>query len=233
MIHHLFFSLQEIAGRAVAVDWAVAKAQYKSGNAEGEGPDSDIDASDDPDKDDMGASDSDVDSDDDAAPKKKKQKKSGDGDGEDDEADDDGEDAEKEKEMLHSVMEGLLEKDDDDDDEGDDGDDEEDDEDEAEGDDEDDEETDGAKQRGEQAQDEVKPRPAPDQTTLNKTVFVRGLPLDVTKITLQAKMEGYGRVKACRIVMDKTTGKPKGTAFVEFEEDSGARRASDACARGR
>eukprot|EP00967_Tisochrysis_lutea_P150128 scaffold289857_cov23-Tisochrysis_lutea.AAC.1 len=29
------------------------------------------------------------------------------------------------------------------------------------------------------------------------TVFVRGLPLDVTQVQLQAKMEAYGRVKAC------------------------------------
>ncbi len=33
--------------------------------------------------------------------------------------------------------------------------------------------------------------------------------------------------------MDKTTGKPKGTAFVEYVTAGGAQKAADACARGR
>ncbi len=33
--------------------------------------------------------------------------------------------------------------------------------------------------------------------------------------------------------MDKASGKPKGTAFVEYETEAGAKKAADACARGR
>ena len=36
-----------------------------------------------------------------------------------------------------------------------------------------------------------------------------------------------------RIVMDKATGKAKGTAFVEFKKPEAAKRAADACTRGR
>ncbi|GLI62226.1 hypothetical protein VaNZ11_004823, partial [Volvox africanus] len=49
----------------------------------------------------------------------------------------------------------------------------------------------------------------------------------------QARLEVFGAVKACRLVMDKASGKPKGTAFVEFREDGSADKAAAACARGR
>ncbi|WIA36043.1 hypothetical protein OEZ86_007402 [Tetradesmus obliquus] len=65
------------------------------------------------------------------------------------------------------------------------------------------------------------------------TVFVRGLPLDVTSPELQARFERFGPVTACRVVMDKATGKPKGTAFIEFKGAAGAAAAADACARAR
>eukprot|EP00983_Pelagomonas_calceolata_P089978 1157364-Pelagomonas_calceolata.AAC.11 len=35
------------------------------------------------------------------------------------------------------------------------------------------------------------------------------------------------------LVIDKASSKPKGTAFVEFKAPEGARKAADACARGR
>eukprot|EP00887_Chlorella_sp_A99_P007721 scaffold20.g7721.t1 len=65
------------------------------------------------------------------------------------------------------------------------------------------------------------------------TVFVRGLPLDVTKDQLFEKMKAFGRVRSCRLVIDKASGKPKGTAFVDFAEPAGAAAAAAACARGR
>ncbi len=37
----------------------------------------------------------------------------------------------------------------------------------------------------------------------------------------------------CRVVMDKAAGKPKGTAFVEFKTEEAAKRAAEACSRGR
>lgn len=42
-----------------------------------------------------------------------------------------------------------------------------------------------------------------DNSAVQRTVFVRGLPLDITRIALQAKMEGYGRVKSCRYGREK------------------------------
>jgi hypothetical protein len=40
-------------------------------------------------------------------------------------------------------------------------------------------------------------------------------------------------VAAVRLVQDKGTKKLKGTAFVEFEQQSDARAAADACVRAR
>jgi nucleolar protein 4 len=50
---------------------------------------------------------------------------------------------------------------------------------------------------------------------------------------LQARFDRFGPVKACRVVMDKATGKPKGTAFIEFRAPAGAAAAAEACARAR
>lgn len=52
-------------------------------------------------------------------------------------------------------------------------------------------------------------------------------------LLLQARFERFGPVTACRVVMDKATGKPKGTAFIEFKGAAGAAAAADACARAR
>ena len=106
------------------------------------------------------------------------------------------------------------------------------------------------------------------------TVFVRGLPLDVTPQQLQAKFQTFGRIKACRcdethgpcppvwlavllfcclkcapahmsvltnvvlgftfrLVMNKATQKPKGTAFVEFHDADSANHAAAASITGR
>lgn len=54
-----------------------------------------------------------------------------------------------------------------------------------------------------------------------------------TLCSLQARFDRFGIVKACRVVMDKATGKPKGTAFVEFKSPAGAAAAAAACARAR
>ncbi|KAK9829098.1 hypothetical protein WJX72_003878 [[Myrmecia] bisecta] len=79
------------------------------------------------------------------------------------------------------------------------------------------------------------PAPAESRTVPaeSRTVFVRGLPLDMTSQQLQARLESFGRVKACRLVVDKVTKKQKGTAFVEFREAASAKKAADACARAR
>ncbi|KAK9842211.1 hypothetical protein WJX81_000775 [Elliptochloris bilobata] len=47
------------------------------------------------------------------------------------------------------------------------------------------------------------------------------------------RMARFGRVKACRLVLDKQTRKPKGTAFVEFEAVAAAQKAADASSKAR
>jgi nucleolar protein 4 len=49
----------------------------------------------------------------------------------------------------------------------------------------------------------------------------------------QARFDRFGPVKACRIVVDKNTGKPKGTAFIEFKDHEPAAAAAAASARAR
>ncbi|CAL5229018.1 g12263 [Coccomyxa viridis] len=74
---------------------------------------------------------------------------------------------------------------------------------------------------------------APTQDNVEATVFVRGLPLDTLQYELQDRMSRYGKLKACRLVKDKSTQKLKGTAFVEYERLEDAQRAADACTKAR
>jgi nucleolar protein 4 len=68
-----------------------------------------------------------------------------------------------------------------------------------------------------------------------RTVFVRNLHVDATSAELAELLERFGKVKACRVVKDKATGKPAGKAFVEFEDKLAAGQAcaaSDRAERG-
>jgi nucleolar protein 4 len=65
------------------------------------------------------------------------------------------------------------------------------------------------------------------------TVFIRGLPLDLVKDQLYSKMKTYGRVRSCRLVKDKTTGKLKGTAFVDFVDTASAEKVTEVCSKWR
>jgi nucleolar protein 4 len=49
----------------------------------------------------------------------------------------------------------------------------------------------------------------------------------------QARFDRFGAVKSCRLVCDKLTSKPKGTAFIEFRTPEPAAAAAAACARAR
>jgi nucleolar protein 4 len=66
---------------------------------------------------------------------------------------------------------------------------------------------------------------------VDATVFVRGLPAEATPGALRTRLEAFGDVKACRLVMDKKTGRPKGTAFVEYATEAGAAAAAAAAGR--
>jgi hypothetical protein len=50
---------------------------------------------------------------------------------------------------------------------------------------------------------------------------------------LQERLARFGKLAACRLVMDKGTRKLKGTAFVEFEQQESAEKAVAACAKAR
>jgi U1 small nuclear ribonucleoprotein len=52
-----------------------------------------------------------------------------------------------------------------------------------------------------------------------KTLFIGRLSYSVDDRKLKREMERYGPVKKLRIVNDQETGKPKGYAFVEFEDE--------------
>ena len=67
-----------------------------------------------------------------------------------------------------------------------------------------------------------------EQEAQNFTVFVRNLPLEANWEQLKEKMMKFGRVKSCRVVKDKATGKHKGTAFVDFITSDAANAAVEA-----
>ena len=67
-----------------------------------------------------------------------------------------------------------------------------------------------------------------EQEAQNFTVFVRNLPLEANWEHLKEKMMKFGRVKSCRVVKDKATGKHKGTAFVDFVTSDAANAAVEA-----
>lgn len=77
------------------------------------------------------------------------------------------------------------------------------------------------------------PNAEPSSSQPSTTVFVRGLPLDVTQQQLHARLQAFGAVASCRLVLNKATQKPKGTAFVEFREAAAAQQAAAACEQGR
>mmetsp|Transcript_2923 Transcript_2923/g.7844 ORF Transcript_2923/g.7844 Transcript_2923/m.7844 type:complete len:706 (-) Transcript_2923:173-2290(-) len=228
----------QVAGRMVAVDWAVDKSTFEKhrdgepGGAEGVGASNDVDRLIRKHEADKGGADSDGDGDEGSG--------GGGEEGGDGDEDTDGEEGEEgaaggadaERDMMRSVLGDVMQ--------------------------EDGEEGGGdvaaaadggggerpaaehskpkadkrADKRAEGAEGGSGPvRSGPDY--LRKTVFLRNLPLDVLQPALRARMEVFGEVYMCRIVVDKATGKPRGTAFVEFEHPADAEKAAAACARGR
>ncbi|KAL0051511.1 hypothetical protein WJX82_008930 [Trebouxia sp. C0006] len=67
----------------------------------------------------------------------------------------------------------------------------------------------------------------------SKTVFVRSLPPDVSQDQLNLAFTKFGKLRACRLVINKASQQPKGTAFVEYWDTSAAAAAAAACQRAR
>jgi U1 small nuclear ribonucleoprotein len=72
------------------------------------------------------------------------------------------------------------------------------------------------------AEEKEKYKPAENEDATEdafKTLFVGRLSYAVDERKLKREMERYGPVKKLRIVNDRETGKPRGYAFVEFEDE--------------
>jgi RNA recognition motif-containing protein len=61
---------------------------------------------------------------------------------------------------------------------------------------------------------------------LNKKLYVGNLPFTVPEAEIRTLFEGYGAVDRVNVIMDRETGRPRGFAFVEMNEASGAASAT-------
>jgi nucleolar protein 4 len=71
--------------------------------------------------------------------------------------------------------------------------------------------------------------PQQQQQQQNRTIFIRNLPLDATKDQLEQKLKQFGRIKSCRIVVDRLTNRSKGVAFCDFWDEASAKKCVDRC----
>jgi RNA recognition motif-containing protein len=60
-----------------------------------------------------------------------------------------------------------------------------------------------------------------------KRLYVGNIPWSTTEDDLRARFGAYGPLASVRIITDRETGKSKGFAFVEFENEPDAREAKD------
>jgi cold-inducible RNA-binding protein len=60
---------------------------------------------------------------------------------------------------------------------------------------------------------------------MSTKLYVGNLPYETSESDLQALFEGAGGVASVNIVRDRATGQARGFAFVEMNDDDGARRA--------
>jgi cold-inducible RNA-binding protein len=60
---------------------------------------------------------------------------------------------------------------------------------------------------------------------MNTKLYVGNLPYEVTESDLQALFAATGPVSTVNIIRDRSTGQPRGFAFVEMSDAEGAKRA--------
>ena len=60
---------------------------------------------------------------------------------------------------------------------------------------------------------------------MSTKLYVGNLPYETSESDLQALFEAAGAVASVNIVRDRSTGQARGFAFVEMNDDDGARRA--------
>ena len=63
-----------------------------------------------------------------------------------------------------------------------------------------------------------------EQEDLSATIFIRNLPISVDQEQLRNFFAKYGRIRWARLVIDKETKTPKGSAFVRFAEPATAQQ---------
>jgi RNA recognition motif-containing protein len=66
--------------------------------------------------------------------------------------------------------------------------------------------------------------PGEKETAISRKVFVGNLSFDVTRDELIEFLKAAGPVVDAKVPTDRETGRPRGFAFVEFEDEDGARR---------
>lgn len=60
---------------------------------------------------------------------------------------------------------------------------------------------------------------------MSKRLFIGGLPYSITSAQLEEMFAKIGKVSSAAVITDKYTGRSKGFAFVEMEDDTEAEKA--------
>ena len=87
---------------------------------------------------------------------------------------------------------------------------------------EDNSEEDSDKESGDEAEEEFKPKREYDDVKEGRTVFLGNLPFDAEKEDIEEAFSVFGTIKYVRMVYDKEKDRPKGIAFVQFDEKDDA-----------
>lgn len=58
------------------------------------------------------------------------------------------------------------------------------------------------------------------------TAYVRDVPLDASRTDVSDALKKFGEITSCRLVFDKVTRKPNGTAFVDFAKATSVKKAA-------
>ena len=63
---------------------------------------------------------------------------------------------------------------------------------------------------------------------MGKKIYVGNLPFSVTEADLRGLFEEHGTVESVNVIVDRDTGRARGFAFVEMEDQAGAAKAMQA-----
>jgi RNA recognition motif-containing protein len=61
-----------------------------------------------------------------------------------------------------------------------------------------------------------------EESALSKKIYVGNLPFSTTEDELRRLFEQHGTVESVAVITDRETGRPRGFAFVEMNDPSGA-----------